>query len=284
MSYGQVPPQGAQPTCYRHPQTVSYVSCSRCERPVCPQCQIPAPVGVQCVECVAQANRAIPQQRTVYGGRARAGLPLMTMIFMGLNVAVYILQWIIPNFTQWLYLVPFFAEYEPWRVITSGFAHSTSSIFHIVMNMYGVYIFGSMLEPRLGRVRFTWLYLVSLLGGSLGVMLLSPINVATLGASGALAGLFLATFVVLRGNKNALRQMGIILALNVALGIVASGISWQAHLGGAIVGLAAAASIVLIPRSNPQRSTIQFTLLGILSVLVIGGLYFSMAARAWPLM
>ncbi len=284
MSYGQMNPQGqSQPTCYRHPETVSYVSCNRCGRAVCPQCQVPAPVGIQCVECVRQANKDIPSQKTQFGGRVRTGVPLVTMTFIGLNVFMYLLQWIIPGFTRDVVLIPALAAYEPWSLITSAFSHSTGSFLHILMNMYGVYIFGTLLEPQLGRLRFAWLYLLSALGGSLGVMLLSPATTATLGASGALSGLFLATFVVFRGNKQALRQMAIILGLNVVLGFVVSGISWQAHLGGAIAGILAAACIVLIPKSNPQRSRIQLSLLGVMSVLMVIATYLSVESAKWPL-
>lgn len=274
MSYGQVNPQGqATPTCYRHPHTVSYVSCNRCERPICPECQVSAPVGVQCVECVAQANRSLPQQKTEFGGRLRAGAPVITYAVIGLNVFVYILQWVIPGFTNSLVLAPAIAAYEPWRLITSAFAHSMGSFLHLGMNMYGIYIFGTLLEPKLGRLRFTWLYLISAFGGSLGILLLSAPLSATLGASGALAGLFLATFVVYRSNKQALRQMGIILVLNIVLGFVVSGISWQGHLGGAITGILAACCIVLIPRSNPQRARTQLLLLSGLSILLLGAVY-----------
>lgn len=279
MSYGQVNPQGqATPTCYRHPQTVSYVSCHRCGRPICPECQVSAPVGVQCVECVAQANRALPQQKTEFGGRLRAGAPVITYAVIALNVLVYALQWIIPGFTNSLVLAPAIAAYEPWRLITSAFAHSMGSFLHLAMNMYGIYIFGTLLEPKLGRLRFAWLYLISAIGGSFGILLLSAPLSATLGASGALAGLFLATFVVYRSNKQALRQMGIILVLNIVLGFVVSGISWQGHLGGAVLGILAACCIVLIPKSNPQRARTQILLLAVLSVLLLGAVY--LAAQA----
>lgn len=284
MSFGQVSPEGqAAPTCFRHPQTVSYVSCNRCGRSICPQCQVSAPVGVHCVDCVAQANKNLPQRKTQFGGRARSGAPVVTYTFIGLNVLVYLLQWIIPGFTNQLVLAPALAAYEPWRLITSAFAHSTSSFLHLAMNMYGVYIFGTMLEPRMGRLRFTWLYLLSAFGGSLGVLLLSDPLSATLGASGALAGLFLATFVVFRSNKQALRSMGIILALNVALGFVISGISWQGHLGGAILGILGACCIVLIPRSNPQRARTQILLLTALSIALLAAVYISTEAVKWPL-
>ncbi|PRA10116.1 rhomboid family intramembrane serine protease [Arthrobacter sp. MYb211] len=283
MSYGQVTPAGqTAPTCFRHPETISYVSCTRCGRPVCPSCQVPAPVGVQCVECVNEANRNIPTQRTEFGARARQGAPIITYSLIALNVLAYIAQWVIPGTTESMVLVPALAGWEPWRLITSAFAHSTGSIFHLAMNMYGVYLCGVFLEPRLGRARFGWLYLLSALGGSLGILLLSPALSATLGASGALAGLFLSLFVVFRTNKQVLRQMGIVLALNVVLGFVVSGISWQGHLGGAVIGALAAACIVLVPR-NPQRSKIQFTLLGIMTILVALAIYLSAAAVKWPM-
>ncbi|WP_235026341.1 rhomboid family intramembrane serine protease [Glutamicibacter sp. JC586] len=228
------------------------------------------------MECVAEANRRIPQQKTEFGGRLRAGAPVVTYIVIALNVFVYLLQWIIPGFTNSLVLAPAIAAYEPWRLITSAFAHSMGSFLHLAMNMYGIYIFGTLLEPRLGRLRFAWLYLLSAIGGSLGILLLSEPLSATLGASGALAGLFLATFVVFRSNKQALRQMGIILVLNIVLGFVVSGISWQGHLGGAITGIIASASIVMIPRSNPQRSRIQLVLLTALSVILLTAVYLAM--------
>ncbi|WP_440100671.1 rhomboid family intramembrane serine protease [Glutamicibacter mishrai] len=237
-----------------------------------------APVGVQCVECVAQANRSLPQQKTEFGGRLRAGAPVITYAVIALNVLVYALQWIIPGFTNSLVLAPAIAAYEPWRLITSAFAHSMGSFLHLAMNMYGIYIFGTLLEPKLGRLRFAWLYLISAIGGSFGILLLSAPLSATLGASGALAGLFLATFVVYRSNKQALRQMGIILVLNIVLGFVVSGISWQGHLGGAVLGILAACCIVLIPKSNPQRARTQILLLAVLSVLLLGAVY--LAAQA----
>lgn len=233
------------------------------------------------MECVRAANKAIPQARTQFGGRARAGIPLVTYVMIALNAAVYLLQWIVPRFTEQVVIVGALSYWEPWRIISSAFAHSQGSLLHIAVNMYGVYICGTLLEPRLGRLRFTWLYVLSALGGSLGVLLLSDPLGATLGASGALSGLFLALFVVFRANRSALRQMGIILALNVVIGFVVPGISWQGHLGGAVVGTLAAACIALIPK-GAKRTTIQFTLLGILSLAVLVAIYFAASAIRWP--
>lgn len=282
MSYGQMSPTPAQaPTCFRHPERISYVACHRCGRAVCPDCQVPAPVGVQCTECVRSANKAIPRTKTQFGGTARAGAPVVTYTLIGLNALMYLFQWIIPNFTQQIFLVGVLAYWEPWRIITSAFAHSQGSLLHIAMNMYGVYICGTLLEPRLGRLRFISLYFLSALGGSLGVLLLSDPLGATLGASGALSGLFLGLFVVFRTNRSALKQMGIVLVLNAVMGFIVPGISWQGHLGGAIIGGVVAAAIVLIPK-GVKRSKIQFALLGLIAVILGGSIYAAALAIRWP--
>lgn len=283
MAYGQVSPTPAQaPSCFKHPSRVSYVSCHRCGRPVCPECQVPAPVGVQCTECVRAANKAIPRTKTQFGGTARAGKPVVTYTFIGLNALMYVLQWAIPNFTQQIYLLGALAYWEPWRILTSAFAHSQGSLLHIAMNMYGVYICGTLLEPRLGRLRFTWLYLLSAFGGSLGVLVLSNPLSATLGASGALSGLFLALFIVFRTNRSALKQMGIVLMLNAVMGFIVPGISWQGHLGGAVLGAIAAAAIVLIPK-GAKRSAIQFTLLSSITLLLMVSCYLAASMIRWPI-
>lgn len=282
MSYGQVSPSGhGEPRCYRHPDRVSYVSCARCNRPVCPECQVSAPVGVQCRECVQEANRQMPTQRTQYGG-AVATKPMATYTIIALNILAYLAQWALRGTTQAMMLVPGIAIYEPWRLFTNAFAHSTGSIFHILMNMYGIYIFGTLLEPRMGRLRFIWLYMLSLFGGTAGIMLLSPPLSGTLGASGALAGLFIATLVALRGNRGVLSQLGIVLVLNIVLSFTVPNISWQGHLGGAIVGGLAALCITLVPR-GPKRNITQLGLLGALSAVLAIVLFVSTTSAALPL-
>ena len=87
---------------------------------------------------------------------------------------------------------------EPWRMLTSVFLHSTSLIFHILLNMYTLWIFGRLLEPMLGRGRFLALYLISGLAGSIGVVVLAAPNAQVLGASGAIFGLMGAFLVIQR--------------------------------------------------------------------------------------
>ena len=165
-------PATAPPVCPRHPDQVSYVRCQRCNRPVCPSCQRPAPVGVQCVDCVAEGARTVRQGRTVFGGQVTDGRPVLTFGIMGVTAAVYVLQMLAWTTTVgWLAFSPHIGDSEPWRFLTSALVHG--SVFHIGVNMYALFIIGSALEPALGRARYLSLYALGALGGSAAVLLLA---------------------------------------------------------------------------------------------------------------
>jgi membrane associated rhomboid family serine protease len=130
------------------------------------------------------------------------------------------------------------ADGEYWRLLTSGFLHV--DFLHVLLNMLSLFWLGRMIEPALGHARFVAIYFVSLLGGSLGVMILSP-DEATLGASGAIYGLLGAAIVMARNRNISLVQSGLlpILALNFALTLTIPNISLGGHVGGLIGGLVA---------------------------------------------
>ncbi len=92
MSEPTYPVSPEVPVCPRHPDRVSYVRCQRCGRPVCPECQRPAAVGVHCVDCVREASRTAPQARTAFGAPLRRGAPVVTYTLIGLNVLAYLLE------------------------------------------------------------------------------------------------------------------------------------------------------------------------------------------------
>jgi membrane associated rhomboid family serine protease len=257
-----LPPEASQateqvPVCPRHPDRVSYVRCQRCERPVCPECQRPAAVGVQCVDCVRQQARGSRAARTVFGGLASQGRPVVTLTIIGLCVGLFLLQWGTGNrVTEQLDFYAPLAIAEPWRFLSAAFLHSTSFLLHIAFNLYALWMVGPYLEGLLGRAQFAALYLLSALGGSVGYYLIvSPYdvqawNTPTVGASGAVFGLFGALFVV---NRRLGRDVGgivAIVAINAVLGFVASGIAWQAHLGGLVTGALVAALLVHLPRTS----------------------------------
>ncbi|HSU69835.1 MAG TPA: rhomboid family intramembrane serine protease [Micrococcaceae bacterium] len=274
MTYG-LPTAGTPadvPVCPRHPDRVSYVRCQRCGRPACPQCQRSAAVGIQCVDCVNQAARTAPVHRTSYGGAVAAGRPLATYVIIALCVAVYLLEWVIPHdaiFLDFAY-APFLTESEPWRMITSAFLHSQGVLLHIVFNMYALWILGSALEPVLGRVRYVALYMLSAVAGSVGVLLLTPVDTPVVGASGAIFGLFGALFVIQRHRGGSVRQIVILIAINAVIGFLpGSNIAWQAHLGGLIAGGLGAAVLAYAPK-GARRSLIQWSGLALLLLIMIG--------------
>ena len=235
--------------CYRHPDRRSFVLCQRCARTVCGECQTPAPVGVICPECMKAdraADRAAARARPRRAGqrfRTPGGLPPVTFAIMVVCVVVYLGQVV----TGWLGFrvidaygaySPAFTDlqhgvFEPWRMLTAAFLHA--SPLHILFNLLTLWIFGRELEPLLGSLRFATLYLVSALGGSLAVAILDP-TAWVVGASGAVFGLFGVWLVMLRRMRADMTPMLVLLGINVVMAFLNPGISWQAHLGGAITG------------------------------------------------
>ena len=140
-----------------------------------------------------------------------------------------------------------------YRLLTSGFIHY--GIVHILFNMYALYILGPPLERHLGRLRFAALYFLSLLGGSVMVYLFSPLGAATGGASGAVFGLFGATFVAARRLNLDVGWLVGLIAVNLVITFTVPDISWQGHIGGLITGALVAAALVYAPRAN--RTLIQ---------------------------
>ncbi|MHC6223000.1 rhomboid family intramembrane serine protease [Arthrobacter sp. MMS24-S77] len=267
MSYGipAAEPSADIPVCPRHPDRPSYVRCQRCGRPACPECQRAAAVGFQCIDCVNEIKRSTPAVRSAYGGAVSTGRPLATYVLIGLCALVYVLQWLIPGnvvedqlaFAS-VYATPQFGAFEPWRMLTSAFVHSQGFVLHIVLNMYMLWIFGQVLEPVLGRIRFLAVYLLSAVGGSVGFLLLTPALPPTgvEGASGAIFGLFGALLVVQSRRGGDTRQLWILIAINGAIGFLVPGIAWQAHLGGLVTGALSAAVIAFAPR-GPRQALLQ---------------------------
>ncbi len=166
-----------------------------------------------------------------------------TRVLILLNALVYLGQVSSGGkLTGYLFYAPLATLVEPWRMITAGFAHSdnlltdSTSIFHIALNMYSLYILGNLLEPMLGTRRFVTLYMLALFGGSVGVLLwANPID-SVIGASGAVFGLMAAYLIVLRTlGQNSNMVLGII-GVNLVFSFLSSGVSWEAHIGGLITG------------------------------------------------
>ncbi len=203
-----------------------------------------AAVGHQCVDCVAAAAAAVPPVKTVRSGSsgriAFADSPV-TYSLIAVNVVMFVLQMASRGLERQLVLwPPAVATGEWWRIFTSAFMHY--GITHILFNMWALWVVGPPLERWLGRNRFLALYVLSALGGGVLAYLLSPLNSATAGASGAIFGLFGATLVIGRRVNMDTRGIMAVIVLNLAFTFVIpliSGmkISWQGHIGGLLTGM-----------------------------------------------
>lgn len=269
--------------CYRHPDRETGITCTRCERPICPACMIQASVGFQCPECVRGGGGAgqSPQAsrpRTLAGGYTTRDPRLVTKILIGLNVAVFILVHVVGNrLTNELTMLgevprgPVFpwtlgvAGGEWYRMLTSVFLHWQP--WHIIMNMLGLWFLGAPVESALGRLRFTTLYLLSGLGGSALSYLLAAPGQPSLGASGAIFGLFGATAVLVRRLRYDMRPVLILLAINLVFTFTWVNIAWQAHIGGLVVGAGIAYAMIHAPRE--RRTLVQSAACGLALAAIV---------------
>ncbi|MER6405814.1 rhomboid family intramembrane serine protease [Streptomyces viridosporus] len=272
--------------CYRHPDRETGIRCTRCERPICPECMVNASVGFQCPECVRSGSgtghaptASLP--RTIAGGTVVADPRLVTKILLGINLAVFVAVQIRPSLLRDLYLIgvwppaPFLptegvADGEWYRLFTSMFTHE--AIWHIAFNMLGLWWLGGPLEQALGRARYLALYLISGLAGSALTYLLASGTTATLGASGAIFGLFGAMAVLMRRLDYDMRPIIALLVINLIFTFSPGfNIAWQAHIGGLVAGVVIGYAMVHAPRE--RRALIQYgtcaLVLGVVVLLVL---------------
>ena len=254
-------------TCFRHTDSEAYVSCGRCDRKICPDCMISAPVGFQCPECVGSANVAVP--KTKFGGSFNS-VPKVTRAILVICVGIFALSLVLGSFAMAFGMIPAaIAQGEWWRLITSTLLHG--SILHLLFNMYALYWLGPQLERSLGHSRFAALYILSALGGSVASYWFSDINTVSVGASGAIFGLITATIVIGRQMRTDVSQLVVLLGINVMIGFAQPGIDWRAHFGGAITG--AAIAVIYTKGTRLNRDQIhRIGLSGIFAVLVLATL------------
>lgn len=197
----------------------------------------------------------------------------VTLALVAINALLWVGQ-ILPGspLTQMLWFAPAYGVSEPWRFITSGFVHDPNSPLHVLINMYSIYIFGSTIEPLLGRGRFIALYLVSALGGSVAVLWLGDPYTPVVGASGAFFGLMGAYFVLMRTLGVRSNQIVGLIGINLVFSFMIPGISWQGHVGGLLAG-GAVGSLYANTRGLKQQTAQKLGLLAIVAVFVVLAIY-----------
>lgn len=273
------------PGCYRHPQTPTGISCTRCGRPICPSCMVPASVGFQCPECVSGAHEQVRRPTTRYGGALTADGALVTKVLIGINLAVFVLAAYV--FSPWLaqdwmlYSVGRALRGGPegvaegpaqwYRLLTATFLHL--QVWHVGFNMLALWWTGQVLEAVLGRARFLALYLISGLAGSALAFLVAGGLMQSLGASGAVFGLFGATLVLQIRTRGPIGPVMALLVFNLIVTFSVPGIDWRAHVGGLVVGALTAVGLMFAPRERRgvvQALTMAGALAVVLAMLLIG--------------
>ncbi|WP_286930753.1 MULTISPECIES: rhomboid family intramembrane serine protease [Aeromicrobium] len=253
--------QGAGQTCYRHPGRPAFIQCQRCSRYICPEDMREASVGFQCPECVKSGQAAVRQPRTLAGGAISTNAAAITMAIIAINVAAQVAVVATggvrnpsnSEFFRWGWLSGIeVADGQYWRLLTAAFLHG--GWLHLAFNMYALYLFGPFVEQTLGRVRFVITYLTLAIGSSVLVYLLEDPLTPTIGASGAVFGLFGLALVFLIRTRQNITGMLILLAINGFISLQ-EGISWQGHLGGFITGVLLGLMFAYAPRE--RRTLIQ---------------------------
>jgi membrane associated rhomboid family serine protease len=266
------------PTCYRHPDRETGLSCSECGRPICTECMTPAAVGIRCPDH-AGSSRRVQAPRIVRRTSRGATQALVTRVLIAINVVVYLITVVqgaginAPGgevITKLALYGPGVADGDWWRLFTSAFLHA--NLIHIGFNMLALWWFGAPVEEYLGRARFIGLYIVSGLAGSAGA--LTTNKGYTVGASGAIFGVLGAMAVLewastgkLLGG-NAITLIAINLAIGVAYNTSGGNISIGGHIGGLIGGVLATLAFARWGRGHAAYGRLGIT--GVAGLVLVG--------------
>jgi membrane associated rhomboid family serine protease len=234
---------------------------------------------------VNEGQATVRRPRTAVGAEVSQAV-VVTPVLIAVNVLMFVITAVQARSLAENQLSPLFGDFvmwtravaggdQWWRMVTSGFLHYGPG--HLALNMIALYVLGRLLEPQFGKLRFSAIYLVSLLGGSVAVYLFGGIDDGVAGASGAVYGLMGALLVaVLKFKLNATSAL-VVIGLNLVLSFTLPGISLLGHLGGLVIGAAVTAGMVHAPqekRANWQAAAVvgAFALLVVMTVVRTGQL------------
>lgn len=243
-----------------------------------------ASVGFQCPSCVVEGAKSVRAPRTIAGGTVTGREGVVSLTLIGLNVLGFLLTMATGGNTGAVFqsgamlsttvitqsgeILTGVADGDYWRLVTSAFLHR--DIIHIAFNMYALYLFGPYVERALGIPRFIAAYLTVTVMGSVFVYLLSAPNTLTIGASGAVFGLFGMALMLLLKAKQDVRTLLVLLGINAFISFAASSISWQGHLGGFVAGVILGAAFAYAPREH--KGLTQLIAFGVLWTAMIAAI------------
>jgi membrane associated rhomboid family serine protease len=276
--------------CYRHPHRETLIRCTRCERPICPDCMRPASVGFHCPDDVDRAVRSTRPVRTAVGAKLLSSPPYVTIALIVANVAIYvwtgthsILGINDPHqaalFQAWQLEPAYVHDGDYYKLLTAAFLHV--NLLHIGTNMLSLAIIGPPIEMLLGRWRFAVLYLLGALGGSAAIYAFSSDTYGTtVGASGAIFALFGAAVPLVRKLSLDPQWLIGIVAFNFVVTFSVPDISKLGHLGGFVTGLLAGVAIGGLPRVK-QRIAPRVQVAGLAGVAVAILLVVALRTATW---
>ena len=260
-------------TCPRHPDRITGRHCTRCGRPACATCLRQAAVGAHCVDCVRADAGPAP-------ARVASRLRTTDLVATKAIVAITVGAWIVTGFldggiagrgrtsADLVLFGPLVHQGEWWRLLTTSLVHFGP--MHLFFNMVLLWIIGGMLEPATGPLRFTTIYVVSILAGSAAVLVVSPL-VPTGGASGGVFGIAAAATIVMQkaGVRFWDTGFGPLIVINLALDFFIPNVSIAGHVGGLIGGgLATFALIRGRKMGQPAVGEAGAVLVGVVAVVV----------------
>ncbi len=284
-------PVSLERPCYRHANRLTAVSCSECERPICPDCMNFGPVGIKCPDHAGGPAKTHPQHRPGARARVTASRPLslrhgtapVTRLLVVSMVLIYLVQLgggagVSAN-SGWIFehLSLFSGHYSDgtpagvangdwWRLITAAFLHLGP--IHLGMNMLALWWLGGPLEEAIGSRRYAMLYVVSGLAGSAGALIANP-NSLTVGASGAIFGIMGAMVVLQYQATGSIAGPALtLIVINVAFSFAISNISIGGHIGGLIGGILGGAALSRFGRGHMAYG--RLGLVGVAALVAIG--------------
>jgi membrane associated rhomboid family serine protease len=188
-----------------------------------------------------KTNQLKTSQLKVFPSLKRSATYSLIAVICG----AYLVQLLIPSIQQQLFLPSFeylSATNQWYRLITVALTHG--GLLHLGFNMYALLVLGNPIEEAFGKNKFLIIFFASLLSGSLASSYFASIYSASVGASGAVFGLFGAMIVVGKRIGADIRSIVVIIGLNFVFGFALGGVDWRAHLGGLVGGYISAQMVL----------------------------------------
>jgi len=288
--------------CYRHPDRQSWVLCQRCGRTICPECQILAPVGVQCPDCVREAGGSVqwtpantkPAKKRTAARRARAassaqrggfagwltGLlrpggesPPLSWVFAGIAVVLWLVGLFTSNLPYYFLAAAPDVAWQVWRFVTFPFVYpafaSLQGLLLFALSLFFWLLFAPSVERNFGRTRFLTVFFAASVFGASAQLIFGG------AAAGLAAGLFglLGSYAVLMWSYPPARtQILVVLAINLALNLALGGGSLPLILGGLLAGAGATYLLQFYEERPRSKASTPY--------LIIGGAVVALAAVA----